>query len=162
MQLLSTWILRGPALYPRLIILTGTLAGVVAGVGLFTFYYAHGASYLSTNPKTCANCHIMNTEYDGWIKSGHHHVAGCADCHMPHEFVGKWATKIENGFWHSYYFTFQNFHEPIQITEKGRKIVQGTCLSCHGEMVHAIAGDATPQKQLDCLHCHANVGHSKR
>jgi cytochrome c nitrite reductase small subunit len=156
----STLMLRGPALYPKLVIATGTLAGVLAGVGLFTFYYAHGASYLSTDPRACNNCHIMNREWDSWIKSGHHHVAGCADCHMPHNFVGKWATKIDNGFWHSYYFTFQNFHEPIQITKKGSDIVQGACLSCHGQFVHAVVG--TPNSQeLRCVHCHSNVGHSK-
>src|SRR5688572_23556212 len=39
-------------------------AGVVAGMGFFTFGYAEGLSYFSSDPKACANCHIMNDQYD--------------------------------------------------------------------------------------------------
>ena len=33
--------------------------GVLLGIGATTFEYAEGLSYLSTDPKACANCHIM-------------------------------------------------------------------------------------------------------
>jgi len=44
--------------------LTAILAagvGVLLGIGLVTFVYAEGASYLSTDPAACANCHIMQS-----------------------------------------------------------------------------------------------------
>jgi len=43
--------------------ITGALAGVLAALGLFTFDYAKGFSYLSTDPGACANCHIMQPQF---------------------------------------------------------------------------------------------------
>src|SRR5947209_19022165 len=99
------------------------LLGIVLGAGAFTVHYAEGHSYLSDDPKACVNCHIMRDEYDGWQKASHHAVATCNDCHVPHGFFGKYATKARNGFWHSFYFTFQNFHEPIQISDRSAGIL---------------------------------------
>jgi hypothetical protein len=65
--------------------------------------------YFSKDPAACANCHIMNSEYDSWQKASHHTVAKCVDCHLPHDFVPKYLAKAENGMRHSYGFTFQNF-----------------------------------------------------
>ena len=77
--------------------------GLAAGIGGYTFVYAHGASYLTNDPAACINCHVMREQYDGWIKSSHRAVAVCNDCHTPHDLVGKYATKGQNGFWHSDY-----------------------------------------------------------
>ncbi|MEJ7606892.1 MAG: hypothetical protein WKF37_11635 [Bryobacteraceae bacterium] len=46
--------------------LLGILAGAMLGVGLFTFGYARGASYLTNDPQACANCHVMQEQLDGW------------------------------------------------------------------------------------------------
>lgn len=89
--------------------------GIVFGLGAYTFDYAEGTSYFSTDPKACANCHIMQEQYDSWSKSSHHATAGCVDCHLPTTFVAKYIAKAENGYWHSKGFTFQDFHEPIMI-----------------------------------------------
>ena len=96
------------------------LVGIALGLGAYTFAYAKGWSYLTNDPRACANCHVMNEQYDGWLKGSHRSVAVCNDCHMPHDFVGKYVTKARNGFWHSYYFTLGGFHEPIQITARNR------------------------------------------
>jgi nitrite reductase (cytochrome c-552) len=37
--------------------------GAFAGLGAFTFRYAEGFSYFSTDPRACKNCHIMNEQY---------------------------------------------------------------------------------------------------
>jgi hypothetical protein len=58
-------------------------------VGGYAFVYAKGFSYLLTDPTTCANCHVMRTEYDAWIKSSHHPAATCNDCHTSHNLAGK-------------------------------------------------------------------------
>jgi len=42
------------------------LSGVLLGAGAYTVRYAEGLSYLSTNPKSCVNCHIMREQFDGW------------------------------------------------------------------------------------------------
>ena len=58
------------------------MLGVMFGAGGYTFYYADDASYLSNNP---------------------------ANCHVPHDLVGKNLTKMENGYLHSKAFTLENF-----------------------------------------------------
>lgn len=136
------------------------MLGFGAGAGGYIFVYARGASYLSDDPAACANCHIMNEQYDGWLKSGHHTVATCNDCHTPDSFIPKYWTKMENGYHHSKAFTLQNFHEPIQIREKNSKILQDNCVRCHTEMVselveHRVNRSGPP----DCVRCHADVGH---
>ena len=45
------------------------MLGFVLGGGAYTFIYAKGASYLTNDPKACINCHVMQEQYDGWIKS---------------------------------------------------------------------------------------------
>ncbi|NLC71322.1 MAG: cytochrome c nitrite reductase small subunit [Desulfuromonadaceae bacterium] len=137
--------------------------GGVAGLGLYTLHYAEGLSYLSADPRACVNCHIMRPQFDSWQKSGHHHVATCVDCHLPHTFVAKYIAKAENGYHHSKGFTFQDFHEPIQIKEKNARILQANCILCHGDLVHALRPEGDrPGQVLNCVHCHAGAGHGPR
>ncbi len=137
--------------------------GTLAGVGGFTFQYAGGFSYFSTDPAACANCHIMNQQYDSWSRSPHHAVARCVDCHLPHEFIPKYLAKAENGYHHSKGFTFQDFHEPIIIKPKNARILQESCIRCHGEFVHEIVGvNQTGENAAQCVHCHRAVGHGPR
>lgn len=132
--------------------------GSVIGLGAFTFDYAEGTSYFSTDPKACANCHIMQEQYDSWQKSSHHAMAGCIDCHLPVGFVPKYIAKAENGYYHSKGFTFQDFHEPIQIKPKNVAILHENCLRCHGDFVHEVL-EATSTETVRCTRCHLDVGH---
>src|SRR5436309_2476882 len=108
-------------------ILIGILLGAAIGVGGYTFIYAKGASYLTNNPQACANCHVMQSYYDGWIKSSHRSVAVCNDCHAPHNFIGKYLTKADNGFWHSLKFTTGRFPDNIQMRKVNRRVTEGAC-----------------------------------
>ena len=140
------------------------MTGVFLGVGGYTFLYAEGFSYMSDDPEVCVNCHIMQPQYDSWLKASHHTVATCVDCHLPQNLVGKYLAKGENGWFHSVAFTLQNFHEPIQITPKNAAILQQSCLDCHESIVHGIAAGAVsadPQA-VQCVHCHQSVGHGDR
>jgi len=140
----------------------GVTMGLALGVGAYTFFYAKGASYLTNDPKACVNCHVMQEQYDGWIKSSHRSVATCNDCHAPHNFVGKYQTKALNGFWHSYYFTTGTYQDPIRITERNRKVTEGACRHCHSDIVETIEGPAgvhSGADQTSCVRCHRNVGH---
>jgi cytochrome c nitrite reductase small subunit len=134
--------------------------GMMTGLGLFTFQYGGGASYLSNSPDACINCHIMQTHYDSWIQSSHQSVAVCNDCHLPHTFIGKWLTKADNGFFHSWAFTVGDFHEPIQIKPRNRRVTQGACLHCHSDFVHAMLPNQPGGEMLNCIHCHYSVGHA--
>ena len=136
--------------------------GVLGGVGAFTFGYGQGYSYLLDDPRSCANCHVMDDHYDSWQASSHAHVATCNDCHLPHDFVGKWVVKADNGFFHSLAFTLENFHEPIRIKPRNRRVTQGACIHCHGDFVHDMLPVRTGGDMLLCAGCHPDVGHDGR
>jgi cytochrome c nitrite reductase small subunit len=147
----------------RLAWVSAVLLGALTGLGAFTFHYGEGFSYFSTDPAACVNCHIMEPQYDSWTKSSHHAVAKCVDCHLPHDFVPKYIAKADNGYRHSWAFTFQDFHEPIQITPRNARILQNNCVACHGDFVHPlVSGATTAEDAVKCVHCHADVGHGPR
>lgn len=135
------------------------LFGIAFGLGLFTFSYAKGFSYLSNDPAACVNCHIMREQFDGWNHSSHKAVATCNDCHTPHRFPDKWVIKGVNGWNHSVAFTTGNFPEPIRIRGFNARIAQENCVDCHTTTVtemHLFTSD----EELDCVACHGNVGHN--
>ena len=137
----------------------GVAVGLAIGIGGYTFVYAKGASYLTNDPAACANCHVMEAQYDGWLSSPHRSVAVCNDCHTPPGLVPKYATKAENGFWHSYAFTTGRFHEPIRIKERNRRVTEKACRKCHQMMVLTIEGPHKPGQEVSCIRCHSDVGH---
>jgi cytochrome c nitrite reductase small subunit len=143
--------------------LLAVVIGIGGGIGCYTFFYAQGLSYLSSDPKACVNCHIMREQYDGWEKGSHHAFATCSDCHIPHTFIGKWTTKALNGYHHSEAFTLQNFHEPIQIKPGNAAILNANCLYCHRDYVREITAHRVPgDETLYCVRCHDSVGHGPR
>ena len=159
------------------------LIGMTAGLGIFTFGYARGYSYLTNDPGACANCHVMSEHFAAWMKGSHHAVASCNDCHTPHNVAGKYAVKALNGFWHSFYFTTGGYPDPLRITERNRKVTEQACRYCHTEITDAIdhrpfaTGEAsrpasgpvvevssqrspTPSAEpISCIRCHQYVGH---
>ncbi len=135
------------------------MLGGIVGMGSYTFLYAQGTSYLSDDPRACANCHIMREVYDSWNRSSHKAVAACNDCHTPHtSIIAKYAVKGINGFNHSLAFTMGNFHEPLQITAMNRDVALRNCLSCHAAMT-ALISHAESSQPTDCIRCHYRVGH---
>ena len=157
----------------RLALAAAIAIGLAIGLGAFTFVYARGYSYLSDDPAACANCHIMREHFDAWAKSSHHAVATCNDCHTPHDLVGKYVVKAQNGFWHSFYFTTGSFPDPLRITEGNRKVTLATCRECHAGITHAmdpvpvgssvarVTGRRTDEPS-NCVRCHEYVGHLVR
>lgn len=141
-------------------VVLAALIGMLFGASGWTFHTGRGTSYLSDDPAACVNCHIMRDQYASWQKSSHHAFATCNSCHVPHDFVGKWYTKAENGFWHSWGFTFGGFPEPIRARPVSRGIVEHNCRDCHRELVNELLGQhAATDHGNDCLHCHQHVGH---
>ena len=139
----------------------GATIGMALGVGAYTFVYARGYSYMTDNAEACVNCHVMQEQFSGWLKSSHRSVAVCNDCHTPPGLVGKYATKAQNGFWHSYYFTTGWYHDNIQITPRGRAVTEQACRKCHQDTVEAIEGAhaEASDSRTSCIRCHNSVGH---
>ncbi len=143
-----------------MVMLLSLLLGGLIGLGGYTFWYGQGFSYLANDPAACKNCHIMNEQYDSWVKASHHAVATCNDCHTPHAFIPKYFTKAENGFWHSKGFTLQDFHEPIRIRPHNKRVLNANCRDCHRELVSEVVfTHGQDESRFDCIRCHATAGH---
>nr|WP_269129445.1 cytochrome c nitrite reductase small subunit [Ramlibacter alkalitolerans] len=153
---------RGIAGSTPWLVALGLFAGAALGIAGYAMVYAEGLSYLSSEPKVCANCHIMQAQYDAWQKASHHHVAVCNDCHLPRGFVGQYYAKARNGFNHAKAYTLQDFDEPIAIKAFNSDIVQDNCLACHRDLVHDAVMERGPAEEASCVHCHAGAGHGER
>jgi cytochrome c nitrite reductase small subunit len=140
-------------------ILLAVGAGLLLGVGFYTFGYARGYSYMTDRPEACANCHVMREQYEGWMKSSHGKVAVCNDCHTPPGLVPKYATKAINGFFHSLAFTTQHFPDEIQIMGRNQRVTEKSCLKCHADIVDGIRGVRGHRADVSCIGCHRTVGH---
>jgi len=152
-------------------VMIACLTGILVGVAGFTFDYAAGLSYLSSEPKACVNCHIMSDQFESWRKGPHHAAATCYDCHLPVTFPGKYIAKGRNGWYHSVGFTLQPsstghpdeklfFQEPIRIKPGNSQILQDNCLRCHGDLVEEVVrGSTWADDAIRCVHCHRGVGH---
>jgi cytochrome c nitrite reductase small subunit len=151
----------GGALIPRarLGLVAVIAAGVFVGVGAYAFVYARGASYLTNDPAACANCHVMNEHYTGWLRGSHRSAAVCNDCHTPANPALKYVTKASNGFWHSFAFTTGRFPDEIRITPRNHRIAEESCLKCHGELVDPLVHAASGS--VSCLQCHSQAGHMR-
>lgn len=131
------------------------------GLGGYTFVYARGTSYLSDDPNTCVNCHVMREQFDAWRHSSHGRVAVCNDCHTPHSsVVEKWVVKGINGFNHSVAFTLQSYPENIRIKGFNADVVQANCVGCHENLTHFLT--LTEGSAPNCLTCHTGIGHRTR
>ena len=147
-------------------VIIAVLLGAAIGLSGYTFVYAKGYSYLQNDPSVCANCHVMNEHFNAWTKSSHRAVAGCSDCHTPHDPIGKYTVKAKNGFWHSFYFTTGRYPYPIRITPPNHDVVENACRACHDRITDAIEHGVAPgtagaanSNAMSCVHCHRHVGH---
>lgn len=145
----------------KLYLLIAISTGIMAGLGVSTFFYAKGYAYLSDDPAACKNCHIMNDEYYSWTKSSHRSVATCNDCHTPKNFASKWMIKGLNGWNHSYAFTSGDYHYPIQINDRNRNIAEENCRYCHSMVTSNLTFHETVSTKIQCTSCHRSVGHMK-
>ncbi len=141
------------------LLVLGVLCGIFLGLGVFTFVYARGGSYLTDDPEACANCHVMGPQYAGWMKSSHRKAAVCNDCHAPEAFLPKYATKALNGFLHSWAFTTGLFPDQIRITGRNARVADAACLKCHAGTLEAVAAARPHGARVSCVQCHAGAGH---
>lgn len=142
------------------------LLGAICGLGFYVLVESKALSYLSDDPKTCANCHVMTPQYATWQNSSHREWASCNDCHVPQDNVfRKYFFKAKDGLYHSSVFTSRSEPEVIRMHEAGDKVVQENCIRCHQDQVT----DARLESMVDdhyasrterkCWACHTEVPH---
>lgn len=147
--------------YTLLFLILGCSTGVFLGMGIFTFHYAKGSSYFTSDPQACVNCHIMQENYDSWQMSSHRVASDCNGCHTPSDFFGKYKTKAVHGMRHSWAFTTGHFTEPMQIKQDSLDVVEANCRECHSQIFHSTDVVAVKSSEGQCISCHRDVGHMR-
>lgn len=144
------------------------IMGVMTGLALLIFRISNAASYLSNEPRTCVNCHVMAPQFATWQHSSHMRVATCNDCHVPQDNVFRtYAFKAADGMRHAYVFTFRLEPQVIQIKDAGKTAVQQNCIRCHTQMLQRVTiGKVSFEgsrhgKGLLCWDCHRVTPHGQ-
>ena len=145
------------------LIVLAALAGLVLAWAATPSFTPRAIPISPTIPLPAPIVMSCRRQYDAWVKSSHHSAATCNDCHTPHNFIGKYAVKANNGFWHSFYFTSGKYPDTIEITKFDHKVTENACRRCHENITSAIDGNMVHgnAEGLQCTRCHSSVGHSE-
>ncbi len=148
--------------------LVTVFSGIFTGLVLLTVYLSNAVSYLSDEPETCINCHLMIPQYSTWFSSSHRERATCNDCHVPHDnFFRKSLFKAMDGTRHATIFTLRTEPQVIKIREAGIEVVQENCIRCHSNTIHEVSASKVTgesyktEKDLLCWNCHREVPHGR-
>lgn len=144
------------------------LCGLIAGLGFYVLNVSNAVSYLSDDPRTCMNCHVMTAEYITWDHSSHRNVASCNDCHVPHNnVVNKYYFKAKDGLYHASVYTLRMEPQVITMREPSAKVVQQNCIRCHSnqvadaKMLDWVEGHKEDRFERRCWECHRETPHGK-
>lgn len=150
------------------------LAAFIFAIGMFAYvvHTSKALSYLSSDPKACINCHVMNTQYATWKHSSHAERATCVECHLPTNegMIAKYIAKAKDGWKHSVAFTMNSYDNAMVISDDGAKRVQKNCISCHTSITSTIVSNSDGYHNFDnpnvetgreCWSCHKGVPHGK-
>lgn len=140
--------------------------GIFTGIFFLVLHISMAASYLSDEPKTCINCHVMYPHYASWAKGSHANVATCSDCHVPQDnFFRKYYFKASDGLRHATFFTMRWEPQVIQIKDASVNVVQENCIRCHLDLVDmtqlvTVTGSmARDNEGKLCWDCHRETPH---
>ena len=143
-------------------------SGIFAGLVVLTLYMSKAHSYLSDNPETCTNCHIMAPQYATWNHSSHREWTNCNDCHVPHNnFLNKYFFKAKDGLRHATIFTLRKEPQVIFIKEEGAEAVHQNCIRCHSDVLVDPKMEASVNEHhhhrtdRKCWDCHREVPHGR-
>ncbi|MBM4027483.1 MAG: cytochrome c nitrite reductase small subunit [Planctomycetes bacterium] len=133
-----------------------SLAGVALGMALVLARITNAGSYLSDDPQTCINCHVMTHAYASWQRGSHGHAAVCVDCHVPHDhLVARYAFKAWDGLRHSYVFTMRTEPQVLELSAAAVPVVQTNCVRCHADQLEMVRLAETQERR--CWDCHQNI-----
>lgn len=153
----------------RFILPTFIIGGLIAGLGIYAVYMSRAHSYLSDEPETCLNCHIMSPYYATWNHSSHSQWATCNDCHVPQDnVISKYAFKAKDGLYHAAVFTIKGEPQAIRPTESSYEVIMNNCIRCHTQLNTEFVktgmieyADTKSGKGKACWDCHTQIPHSK-
>lgn len=144
------------------------LMGILFGLGLVILKISNAVSYLSDDPATCVNCHVMAPQFATWQHGSHARVAVCNDCHVPHDnIIRKYFFKAQDGLRHATMFTLRMEPQVIQIKEAGAAVVQENCQRCHKNLTERVSAGRTSYAEsrhgegLLCWQCHRETPHGR-
>lgn len=130
--------------------------GVMAGLGVVLVRISNAASYLSDDPLTCMNCHVMTDAYATWKRGSHGRAAVCNDCHVPHTNpVAKAAFKAQDGLRHSAVFTLRAEPQVLRLSAGAKPVIQENCLRCHDDVLVMVRLAAVSERK--CWDCHSMI-----
>ena len=155
---------RGGWKYPAIII-----TGAFVGLFIYTFFASRAYSYLSDNPRTCVNCHVMSPYYATWTHSSHARNTTCNDCHVPHNnIVNKYFFKAKDGLRHSTVFTLRGEKTALQTIEASSEVIMDNCIRCHTQLNQEFVNTGRmgykEMKEMGgnaCWDCHRDVPHTR-
>ena len=144
------------------------ICGIALGIVLNIVKLSNAVSYLSDEPETCNNCHVMIPEYSSWQHSSHRERAKCNDCHVPHDnILAEYLFHAEDGMRHSFVFTFRLEPQVIKIKSAGIEVVQQNCIRCHIRQVGAVTASNVSGRNYEkgegrlCWQCHRETPHGR-
>jgi cytochrome c nitrite reductase small subunit len=142
--------------------------GIFTGLFFYMLYISNAASYLSDEPATCVNCHIMAPQYATWQHSAHRENTNCNDCHVPHNNVfNKYFFKAKDGLRHATIFTLRMEPQVIFIKKAGERVVQKNCVRCHfhllsaNDLKYGMDDYSHYRQERDCRECHRYSPHGR-
>ncbi|NMB06303.1 MAG: cytochrome c nitrite reductase small subunit [Bacteroidales bacterium] len=155
---------RGGWKYPAIII-----SGAFVGLFIYTFFTARAYSYLSNDPATCVNCHIMGPYYATWMHSSHGRNTTCNDCHVPQDSkIRGYYFKAVDGLRHSAVFTIRGEDQALQAIPASSEVIMENCVRCHtqlnSEFIRTGRMGFKEMKEMGghaCWDCHRDVPHTR-
>jgi len=116
-------------------IISMVAGGMICGLVGYTAYVFRLTSYLSDDPATCMNCHVMSPYYATWNHSAHSRNTTCNDCHVPNDHaVRKWLFKGTDGMRHTTIFLMNREPQVIQAIDRSASVIMDNCIRCHQQL----------------------------
>jgi len=145
------------------------IGGIICGLGGYTALASRFHTYLSDDPATCMNCHIMAPYYATWNHSSHGRNTTCIDCHVPHENIArKWIFKGMDGMRHASVFIVKGEPQVIQAIEGSSSVIMNNCIRCHEQLNTEFVKTGKINYKMAkmgegkaCWDCHREVPHGK-
>lgn len=145
------------------------ISGVFVGIFIYTFITSRAYTYLSDDPATCVNCHVMAPYYATWLHSSHGKDATCNDCHIPQDnYFNKYFVKGLNGYRHAAVFTKRTEEQAMTAIPMNSQALMNNCIRCHTQLNSEFVetGRHTWKEMQEiggsvCWDCHRNVPHTR-
>jgi cytochrome c nitrite reductase small subunit len=137
------------------------MIAAILSLGYFTIA-SDAAAYGGNAPETCANCHVMDSQYENWYRGGHGLSTRCTDCHLPHDNIAVYyAEKGRQGMKDTLAFISGNIPVSIRANQTTKEIIQENCIHCHEETVDTVIMGPQAFDQY-CWDCHRSTAHGDR